>query len=310
MLNDAASSLNSGSGPLTAEEEAVLVRAWREKGDIKARNRLVSAFRGFAYSCARDFSRGRGEIEDLRQEAVMGLMDAASRFDPDLGWRFSTYAAWWIRARISKSLVNGHMPVTVNSGVFRKLYFALNRTLREVERELRTEDGPASPDLVRLEAARRLKVTLEDLERFSPFINLTTRSLDEPVPSRSQDDDGRTLADLVLGSVPPAEQQLADSEAHARLSQLVREAMEKLCARDRAIITARWLEEDDRVTLGELGEKHAISREGIRQIELRAFEKIARHLSREPDFAQLIAIPAEKRAAARTGKCIRKIRKP
>lgn len=86
--------------------------------------------------------------------------------------------------------------------------------------------------------------------------------------------------------------------------------MEKLCARDRAIITARWLEEDDRVTLGELGEKHAISREGIRQIELRAFEKIARHLSREPDFAQLIAIPAEKRAAARTGKCIRKIRKP
>lgn len=310
MTHDGAIRLKRLDAALTPQEEAFLARAWRERGDVEARNRLISAFRGFAYSCARDFSRGRGDIEDLRQEAVLGLMDAADRFDPDLGWRFSTYAAWWIRSRISNSIVEGHVPVKVNSAVFRKLYFALGKTTRKVELDLCAAHGSAAADLVRQEVARRLKVTVEDLERYGPIVTQKTRSLDEPVGATGSGGDHKTLADLVLGSVAPVEQDLAESGAEDRLHALIEDALEKLCERDRDIIRARWLEAEARATLEDLSLKHGISREGVRQIELRAFAKIARHLSLQNDFAQLFPVPEEKRMAARTGKCIRRIRKP
>lgn len=310
MAHDGASRLKSFEAALTHQEEGALARAWRQRGDVEARNRLISAHRGFAYSCARNFSRGRGDIEDLRQEAVLGLMDAADRFDPDLGWRFSTYAAWWIRSRISNSIVDGHAPVKVNSGVFRKLYFALGKATRQVELDLGAAGGSPPPALVRQEVARRLKVSVEDLERYAPMVSLKTRSLDEPVGAVEHGGDVRTLADLVLGSVQPAEHDMAEAEARDRILALLEDALARLCERDRDIIRARWLDPDKRATLEDMSERHGISREGVRQIELRCFARIARHLSLQSDFAQLFPVPEEKRSAARAGRCIRKIRKP
>lgn len=292
---------------LDRDVERELARAWRNHGDHAARNRLVTAYEVFAYRCARDMSRGRGSRDDLRQEAMLGLMDAANRFDPDLGWRFSTYAFWWVKVRINKALLGERTIMHVGSPIFKKLCSSLRRTTLMVENRLRAAGKPFTQVELHEAVAEQLGIRLSDLERFAPLVEGHEVRLD--APTRNNDgDDIRTMADLVLGGVESSETGLVASDMRARLREVVASALNQLPDRTRKIIEARWLNPDGVATLGEISRMHGISPERVRQIEIKAFEHIARHYARDPASASLVEIDRSKREAARSGRSLRTIR--
>jgi len=128
---------------LDAKTEADLARAWREKGDEKARDRLVLAHRALAWSAAARITRGGRPDEDLIQQANLGLLKAADRFDPDMGFRFSTYATWWVRAEIQDYTYGDWSLIRLpGSSSLRRVFFGL----RKAEAELKAE-GVAPEEL-------------------------------------------------------------------------------------------------------------------------------------------------------------------
>lgn len=301
-------SKRSATPALGRAEEAALARAWRRHGDTAARNVLVSAYTSFAYATASAIAKGRGSLPDLRQEAVLGLLDAADRFDPDLGWRFSTYASWWIKARVNNVIIADKNLVSAPSGVFKKLYFALSKTIRAIEAEYRRDGILVTNAGVRLEASRRLKVSIEEIDAILPLVSYHEKSLDEPV-GISDGEEGRSLVDLLPGTESSGEDALLSENTSEKMREAVRASLAILNDRDRSIVKARWLNDDCKVTLEELAVKHGVTREAIRQIEIRSFEKMAKHMARSEMLQKTFTLSEDKLAAARSGAKLRTIRR-
>ena len=251
---------------LSAADELHLVRAWQQRGDKRARDRLIEAFGPMAGAMAKRFSAGLQSAEpDLVQQANIGLMKAADRFDPDRGHRFSTYAVWWVRAEIQDyKLANMSIVRRPNSAAFRKAIGKLAR----LDEAMSCELGISRADADR-RVATTLGVSVQRLNDLRQQVSGADVSLNVPAFG----DDGEERMALL---VDPASTQLLGT-MHGldieRLRDVLVAAIGALPDREREIIVATQIQ-DPPATLEGLGNRFGISNERVRQLRKRAFERL------------------------------------
>jgi len=269
---------------LTAEEERRFALAWREKRDPEALNRLVGSHLRFVLKIARGY-RGYGlPLADLVAEGNVGLMQAAEKFDPDKGFRFATYAMWWIKAAIQEYVLRSASLVKMGTtAAQKKLFFNLKRM--KARRDA-LDSGDMSPEAVQ-SIANELGVPEQDVVDMNRRLAAVDASLDAPV---GEDGDTDRLS-LMADETPSQEVRLAHRDELQKRRVLMGAAMERLDPRERRIIEARRLKEEPS-TLEELSHEFNVSRERVRQLEVRAFEKLRKAMLAANDAPAVPALPA------------------
>lgn len=252
---------------LSREEEYMDATAWRQHEDIDAAHRLVTSHLRLAAKIAMRF-RGYGlPVTDLIQEANIGLMEAVKRFDPEKGFRLSTYAMWWIRAAVTEYVLHSWSLVKIGTtAAQKKLFFGLRRMKNELQL---IDSGDLAPEQVQ-EIARRMDVPEREVVSMNRRLAGADQSLNAPVGGV---EDGSEWLDWVESDEEDIEEAVAESEELAQRRALLGRAMAELNDRERRIFTERRLRERPR-TLESLSDEFGVSRERIRQIEVRAFQKV------------------------------------
>jgi RNA polymerase sigma-32 factor len=251
---------------LEPQEEYMLAKSWREHGDREAAHRLVTSHLRLVAKIAMGY-RGYGlPISEVISEGNVGLMQAVKRFEPDKGFRLATYAMWWIKAAIQEYILRSwslvKMGTTANQ---KKLFFNLRKAKSRISA---LEEGDLRPDQVKL-IAKRLGVTEQDVVDMNRRLGGDV-SLNSPI--REEGDSGEWQDWLVDDSISQ-ETRLAESEEADNRRKALGEALTVLNERERRIFEARRLA-DEPITLEELADEFGVSRERVRQIEVRAFEKV------------------------------------
>ena len=254
---------------LEAEEECVLATRWREQGDADAAHKLVTSHLRLVVKIAVGY-RGYGlPVSEIISEGNVGLMQAAKRFDPQQGFRFATYAMWWIKAAIHEYILRSWSLVKIGTTANqKKLFFNLRKAKSKIAA---LEEGDMHPDQVKL-IAQRLGVTERDVvemnRRLGGDVSLNAQMRDDP-------DSGEWQDWLVDEGSADQESRVVESEESENRKKALAEALSVLNARERRIFEARRLAEDPS-TLEDLASAFGISRERVRQIEVRAFQKVQR----------------------------------
>jgi RNA polymerase sigma-32 factor len=253
---------------LEADEESVLAKRWREHGDADAAHKLVTSHLRLVAKIAVGY-RGYGlPISEVISEGNIGLMQAAKRFDPQKGFRFATYAMWWIKAAIQEYILRSwslvKMGTTANQ---KKLFFNLRKAKSKISA---LEEGDLRPDQVKL-IAKRLGVTEQDVVDMNRRLGGDV-SLNAPI---RDDGDSGEWQDWLVDEASDQESRLAESEQLEHRKKALGEALCVLGQRERRIFEARQLA-DDPMTLEDLAVEFGVSRERVRQIEVRAFQKVQR----------------------------------
>jgi RNA polymerase sigma-32 factor len=251
---------------LDAEEEYMLAKRWRERDDTQAAHRLVTSHLRLVAKIAMNY-RGYGlPITDIISEGNFGLMQAVNRFDPDRGFRLTTYAIWWIRASIHEFILRSwslvRMGTTANQ---KKLFFHLRKAKRKISV---LDDGDMRPDQVQA-IAQRLGVAEQEVIEMNRRLG-GDASLNAPT---REDGAAGEWQDWLVDEAPSAERSLMESEEFEARRQALSHALTVLNPRERRIFEARRLAEEP-ITLDDLAGELGISRERVRQLETRAFEKV------------------------------------
>jgi len=255
---------------LEAAEEFMLAKRWREHGDVEAAHKLVTSHLRLVAKIARGY-RGYGlPVSELISEGNVGMMQAVKRFDPDRGFRFATYAMWWIRASIQEYILHSWSLVKMGTtAAQKKLFFNLRKLKGQMQA---IDEGSLSPENVK-HIAETLSVPESDVISMDQRLSSPDHSLNAPLRS---DSEGEWL-DWLVDETENQEFQLAEEEEFNNRRRLLSRAMKGLNTRERHILTERRLREDP-ATLEELSQQYGISRERVRQIEVRAFEKLQKSM--------------------------------
>ncbi|MBI3515911.1 MAG: RNA polymerase sigma factor RpoH [Proteobacteria bacterium] len=257
---------------LSPEHEHGLAVAWRDARDRDALRQLVGSHLRFAIKIARGYAGYGLPIADLIAEGNVGLMQAAEKFDPDRGFRFATYAMWWIRAAIQEYILhNASMVKMGTTAAQKKLFFNLRKLKARLQQ---FEQGDLSPEVV-AKIAAELAVPEHDVIEMNRRLGAADRSLNVTL---SADSDSEWL-ELLADERPGHDSVLADADELAERRAMLEQAMAGLNARERHILSERRLKEEP-LTLEELSRHYDVSRERIRQIEARAFEKLQKAMMR------------------------------
>jgi RNA polymerase sigma-32 factor len=249
---------------LDRQEEYMLAKRWREEGDRDAAHQLVTSHLRLVAKIARGY-RGYGlPIADVISEGHVGLMQAVERFEPEKGFRFATYAVWWIKAAIQEYILRSRSLVRLGSTANqRKLFFRLREAKSKI---FALDEGDMRPDQVKL-IAKRLGVTEQDV------IDMNRRLGGDASLNDTMDGDSAEWQDWLVDETPDQETTLTASDEFDNRRKALSDALGVLNGRDRRIFEGRRLAEDP-ITLAELAGEFGVSRERVRQIEARAFEKV------------------------------------
>jgi RNA polymerase sigma-32 factor len=253
---------------LEPQNEYMLAKRWREQGDRDAAHKLVTSHLRLVAKIAMGY-RGYGlPISEVISEGNVGLMQAVKRFEPEKGFRLATYAMWWIKAAIQEYILRSwslvKMGTTANQ---KKLFFNLRKAKSKISA---LEEGDLRPDQVKL-IAKRLGVTEQDVVDMNRRLGGDV-SLNAPI---REDGDSGEWQDWLVDDVSDQETRLAESEESDNRRKALGDALSVLNDRERRIFEARRLA-DDPITLEDLAAEFGVSRERVRQIEVRAFEKVQR----------------------------------
>jgi RNA polymerase sigma-32 factor len=260
---------------LDAETELRLAYAWRDNRDERALHRLITAYMRLAISMAAKFRRYGAPMNDLIQEASLGLMKAADKFDPDRGVRFSTYAVWWIKASIQDYVMrNWSMVRTGSTSSQKALFFNMRRVQARLEREAAAQGITLNGHELRVAVAADVGVPLADVEMMEGRLSGSDYSLNA---TQSSDDEGREWIDALEDDGDQAAEVVAHNHDTDTLRQWLLTALAVLNDRERFIVRERKLREEPR-TLESLGEELGLSKERVRQLEAAAFGKMRRSL--------------------------------
>jgi len=263
-----------GAEMLDAETELALARAWRSEGDEKALHRLVNAYMRLAVSMASKYRRYGAPMPDLIQEAGVGLMKAAEKFDPDRGVRFSTYAVWWIKASIQDYVMrNWSMVRTGSTSSQKSLFFNLRRVRAKLEREAGANGDVLDGQRMREMIAEELGVPLRDVEMMDGRLAGSDFSLN----AQQAGEEGREWMETLEDEGPQAAETVTRNEDIVRVRGWLADALASLNKRERMIVVERKLRDDPR-TLESLGQELGLSKERIRQLEAQALIKLRRRL--------------------------------
>lgn len=260
---------------LDAETELRLAYAWRDERCEESLHRLVTAYMRLAISMAAKFKRYGAPMNDLIQEAGLGLMKAADKFDPDRGVRFSTYAVWWIKASIQDHVMrNWSMVRTGSTSSQKSLFFNMRRVQARLEREAMKTGETLDKHQLRQMIATEVGVPLHDVEMMEGRLAGSDYSLNA---TQSAEDEGREWIDTLEDDGEQAEHIVEHSHDTAQLREWLIASMNALNDRERFIVRERKLREDPR-TLESLGTELGLSKERVRQLEAAAFGKMRKTL--------------------------------
>lgn len=260
---------------LDAETELALAYAWRDHRDEQALHRLITAYMRLAISMAGKFKRYGAPMNDLIQEASVGLMKAADKFDPDRGVRFSTYAVWWIKASIQDYVMrNWSMVRTGSTSSQKSLFFNLRRVQARLEREAAAEGRAIDRQEMRKLISQEVGVPLHDVEMMEGRLSGSDYSLNA---TQSAEDEGREWIDALEDDGPQAAETVENHHDNATLRQWLLSALGDLNDRERFIVRERKMRDDPR-TLESLGDELGLSKERVRQLEAAAFQKMRKNL--------------------------------
>ena len=260
---------------LDADTELKLAYAWRDERDEAALHRLTTAYMRLAISMAAKYKRYGAPMNDLIQEAGLGLMKAADKFDPDRGVRFSTYAVWWIKASIQDHVMrNWSMVRTGSTSSQKSLFFNMRRVQARLEREAASAGEALDKHQLLQMISAEVGVPLRDVEMMDGRLSGSDFSLNA---TQSAEDEGREWIDLLEDDSAQAAENVERNHDTAQLRTWLLSAMTVLNEREQFIVRERKLREVPR-TLENLGQEMGLSKERVRQLEAVAFEKMRKSL--------------------------------
>ena len=263
---------------LDAETELKLAYAWRDERDEKALHRLITAYMRLAVLMAVKFRRYGAPMNDLIQEASLGLMKAADKFDPDRGVRFSTYAVWWIKASIQDYVMrNWSMVRTGSTSSQKSLFFNMRRVQARLEREALARGETLDKHQLRQMIATDVGVPLHDVEMMEGRLSGSDFSLNA---TQSSDEDGREWQETLVDENADRSAEVEHAKDMDQLREWLLTSLDALNERERFIVRERKLRDDPR-TLESLGDELGLSKERVRQLEAAAFAKMRKTLEKQ-----------------------------
>ena len=251
---------------LSSEEEYMLAKNWRNRGDLKSAQKLITSHLRLVAKIAMGY-RGYGlPVSEMVSEGNIGLMQAVKKFEPEKGFRLATYAIWWIKASIQEYILRSWSLVKMGTtAAQKKLFFNLKKIKNQLSAnnagDLRTEHVD--------EISKRLNVKKEEVVSMNRRLLGKEKSLNDPI----KDEGGAEWQDWLVDNRTDQELKLSHKQEFAKKKKLMDNSMSILNPREKEILIARRLSEDI-VTLEDLSKIYKVSRERIRQIETKAFEKL------------------------------------
>ena len=262
---------------LDAETELQLAYAWRDSRDEAALHRLITAYMRLAISMAAKFKRYGAPMNDLVQEAGLGLMKAADKFDPDRGVRFSTYAVWWIKASVQDYVMrNWSMVRTGSTSSQKSLFFNMRRVQAQLEREAQQTGENLDKHQLNQLIATEVGVPLNDVEMMDGRLSGSDFSLNA---TQASDEEGREWIETLEDENARTDLSVEEEHDQQRLADWLGVAMDSLNEREKFIVRERKLIESPR-TLESLGAELGLSKERVRQLEAAAFGKMRKYLEK------------------------------
>ncbi len=251
---------------LEANEEYMLAKAWRDREDSEAAHKMVTSHLRLVAKIAMGY-RGYGlPVGELIAEGNVGMMQAVKRFEPEKGFRLSTYAMWWIRAAIQEYILRTWSLVKMGTtAAQKKLFFNLRKIKGQIQA---IDEGDMTQEQVET-ISTKLGVSETEVINMNRRLTAPDHSLNSPMRA---DSEGEWM-DWLEDETPNQETVFAENEELKNRRAMLESAMECLNERERHILTERRLR-DDPLTLEDLSQEYNISRERVRQIEVRAFEKL------------------------------------
>ena len=251
---------------LSAEEEYMLAKSWRDRGDLKSAQKLITSHLRLVAKIAMGY-RGYGlPVSEIVSEGNIGLMQAVKKFEPEKGFRLATYAMWWIKASIQEYILRSWSLVKMGTtAAQKKLFFNLKKVKNQISANNMGDLKPEHVD----EISKRLNVKKEEVVSMNRRLSGKEKSLNDPV----KDEDGTEWQDWIVDNKTDQELKLSQDQELIEKKKLMDNSINILNPREREILTARRLSENI-ATLEDLSKRYRISRERIRQIETKAFEKL------------------------------------
>ena len=267
---------------LEQKQEYMLAKAWKERGDVDSAHQLVTSHLRLVAKIAMGY-RGYGlPVADLISEGNLGMMHAVKKFEPEKGFRLATYAMWWIKAAIQEYILRSWSLVKIGTTAGqKKLFFNLRRIKGQIQA---IDEGDLKPEQV-TQIATQLDVSEAEVISMNQRMAGNDRSLNVPL-SRDGEGSGE-WQDWLEDDTEDQETTFAEHEEFSARQRLMLDAMKDLNEREQRILQARRLAEPP-LTLEDLAAEFGVSRERIRQIEVRAFEKLQKAVREKAEEMKLL----------------------
>lgn len=252
---------------LTLEQEQEYATRWKNDGDIDAAHNLVRAHLRLVVKVAAGYKGYGLPLNELISEGNIGMLQATQRFDPEKGFRFTTYAIWWIKAAIQEYILHSWSLVKIGTtAAQKKLFFNLRRLKSQIKALGENDLNPEQLETI----SKSLGVSQEEVQNMNRRLGAHDHSLNASIGNDNEYDEWQSM---LVDDTTNQEETYAEEEELSNRKSLLNEAMKSLKPREREILVERRLK-DKPATLEELSQTYNISRERIRQIEVRAFEKL------------------------------------
>ena len=254
---------------LNPEEEYMLAKRWKKRGDLKSAQKLITSHLRLVAKIAMRYKGYGLPVNEIISEGNIGLMQAVKKFDPEKGFKLATYAMWWIKASIQEYILRSWSLVKIGTTTAqKKLFFNLKKIKNQIaprtEGDLRDEHAN--------EIAQKLDVSKDEVVSMNRRLSGKEHSLNAPIG-----EDGDQWQDWIVDNEMDQELKFAQKEEMDMRKDLLQDSIKILNDREREILYSRRLS-DEPDTLEDLSKKYKISRERIRQIENKAFEKLQKHM--------------------------------
>jgi len=254
---------------LDAEEEYMLAKNWKTTGNLKSAEKLVTSHLRLVAKIAMGYKGYGMPVNEMISEGNVGLMKAVKKFEPEKGFRLATYAMWWIKASIQEYILRSWSLVKIGTTTAqKKLFFNLKKIKNQIAPR---SEGDLKEEHV-TEIAKKLDVNKDEVVSMNRRLSGKEHSLNAPIG-----EDGDEWQDWVVDKEMDQELKFAQKEEMSQRKDLLKDSIKILNDREKEILYARRLN-DKPTTLESLSKKYKISRERIRQIENKAFEKVQKHM--------------------------------